>query len=198
MLTTDVAAFALVDEELAALLIRRRRDPFAGRWAFPGGFVDENEPLEAAARRELWEEAGVRPTSLELFGVYGDPGRDPRGWTVTVAYLALLDSPAAQASAGDDAAEVAWRPAARPPELAFDHERMLADALRNLREKLYRTDLASALFDEDSFNVAALERIYRRLDPAAPQGRALVRLLRVNGVIERRGASAYAFRRRGA
>jgi 8-oxo-dGTP diphosphatase len=195
MLTADVAAFALVDGELSTLLIRRRRDPFAGRWAFPGGFVDENEPPEAAARRELWEEAGVRVKSLELFGVYGDPGRDPRGWTVTASYMALLDSRATQASAGDDAAEVAWRPVARPPNLAFDHERMLADAWRALRGMLYRTDLASVVLGEDAVEIWELERAYRRLDPAAPQGRRLVRLLLVNGVIERRGSSTWAFRR---
>ena len=76
------------------LLIQRKNDPFAGSWALPGGFVDEGENLEQAAARELQEETSVDPTSVPLVqvGAYGDPGRDPRGWTVSVAYCAVVPS----------------------------------------------------------------------------------------------------------
>jgi len=107
------------------LLIRRRHDPFAGAWALPGGFVDENEPLEAAARRELIEETGVAVEGLAQLHTFGDPGRDPRGWTVSVAFVAWLDADAVQPTAGDDALEAAWHPLDQLPPLAFDHGKVL-------------------------------------------------------------------------
>jgi len=126
---------ALVEGQHNVLLIRRKNPPFEGRWALPGGFVDPHEPLEEAARRELLEETGVRPAHLEQLHTFGDPGRDPRGWTVSVAYLALLDWQAArslQPEAGDDAAGVAWFDLLAPPPLAFDHADILACARRKL------------------------------------------------------------------
>lgn len=108
------------------LLIRRRHGPFAGTWALPGGFVDEGETLEAAARRELREETGLEVGELRQLHTFGDPGRDPRGWTVSVAFVGWVDPRQAQLRAGDDAAEAAWHPLDRPPPLAFDHEQVLA------------------------------------------------------------------------
>src|SRR2546423_15700915 len=106
--TVDVV---IVTREAApkVLLIRRRADPFAGAWALPGGFVDPGETLAAAAERELREETGVGGVDLEQLAAFGDPGRDPRGWTVSVAYLARVEAGAA-AAAADDAAEVGWHP----------------------------------------------------------------------------------------
>lgn len=84
------------DEEPSLLLIQRKYDPFAGKWALPGGFVDQDEPLDKAAARELQEETSVDPgvenIRLEQVGAFGDPGRDPRGWTITVAYVAIVPS----------------------------------------------------------------------------------------------------------
>ncbi len=115
------------------LLIRRKHEPFAGRWALPGGFVDPDEPLADAARRELREETGVAGLDLEQLGVFGDPGRDPRGWTVGVAFLARADADQVRPEAADDAAEVGWHPLAAPPEpLAFDHAQILARARARL------------------------------------------------------------------
>lgn len=115
------------------LLVRRGEEPFAGRWALPGGFVGEGEPPQQAALRELAEETGLIvevPTSV--VGVYGDPGRDPRGWVVTVAYLVRLDT-SPRLAAGDDAAEVRWFLSTELPTLAFDHDRIVADALECVR-----------------------------------------------------------------
>jgi 8-oxo-dGTP diphosphatase len=114
------------------LLIRRKHEPFAGRWALPGGFVDEGETLETAARRELLEETGVTVAALEQFRTYGDPGRDPRGWTVSVVYLVRVAAEQLRPQAGDDAAEVSWFSLDELPELAFDHARILGDAHRKL------------------------------------------------------------------
>jgi len=120
------------EAEPRVLLIRRKHDPFAGAWALPGGFVDPGETLAAAAARELREETGVGGVDLEQLAAFGDPGRDPRGWTVSVAFLARVDAGAA-AAAADDAAEVGWHPLAAPPSpLAFDHANILARARARL------------------------------------------------------------------
>jgi 8-oxo-dGTP diphosphatase len=117
------------------LLIRRKHEPFAGRWAIPGGFVDENEPLEAAAARELLEETGVRQRRLDQLAAFGDPGRDPRGWTVSIAFLTRIQPGQVKPRAGDDAAEVGWHALHRLPPLAFDHAKILACARKRLREE---------------------------------------------------------------
>jgi 8-oxo-dGTP diphosphatase len=115
------------------LLIRRKHDPFAGLWAIPGGFVDMDEPLDAAAARELREETGVEARRLEQLHTFGDPGRDPRGRTITVAYLAEVDAKQVQPKAADDAAEVGWHDLQALPPLAFDHDKILARARTRLK-----------------------------------------------------------------
>lgn len=120
------------EERPRVLLIRRRHEPFAGTWALPGGFVDENESLETAARRELREEAGLDVGELEQLHTFGDPGRDPRGWTVSVAYLARVDADRLAPRADDDAAEVDWHNLDELPALAFDHAKILAFTRRRL------------------------------------------------------------------
>jgi 8-oxo-dGTP diphosphatase len=126
-LTVDVVVTTREDRP-RVLLIKRKNDPFAGRWALPGGFVNEGEKLADAARRELREETGLTVGELEQLYTAGDPGRDPRGWTVSVVYLARVDDGAVTAAA-DDAAEVGWHHLDDPPELAFDH-RMILDRAR--------------------------------------------------------------------
>jgi 8-oxo-dGTP diphosphatase len=110
------------------LLIRRKYPPFEGSWALPGGFVNAEEPLEPAARRELREETGLDIPDLQQLHTFGDPGRDPRGWTVSVAFIAVVDPMAVRAKADDDASEVGWHSLDRLPPLAFDHEKVLAMA----------------------------------------------------------------------
>jgi 8-oxo-dGTP diphosphatase len=118
------------------LLIRRKHEPYLGQWAIPGGFVDMDEALEAAARRELLEETSVRARKLEQLGTFGDPGRDPRGRTISVVYLAQVDAERVHPEANDDAAEVGWFSLSRPPaDLAFDHAEILAAARQRLRER---------------------------------------------------------------
>jgi 8-oxo-dGTP diphosphatase len=117
------------------LLIRRGHEPFKGMWAIPGGFVEIDEALDVAARRELFEETGVKAKDLVQLHTFGDPKRDPRGRNISVAYLALVNAEDLQPRAGDDAAEVGWFSLARPPKLAFDHKDILAVARKYLKER---------------------------------------------------------------
>jgi 8-oxo-dGTP diphosphatase len=121
----------VIDSERRLLLIRRGHPPFKGKYALPGGFVDVGETVEDACRRELREETGLVVGRLELIGIYSDPGRDPRGHTCSVAFLARVAR--ATATAGDDAAAVEWVKLSAKPELAFDHARIVSDARRKLR-----------------------------------------------------------------
>jgi 8-oxo-dGTP diphosphatase len=118
------------------LLIRRKHEPFTGMWAIPGGFVEMEETLEASARRELWEETGLRVEQLEQLHTFGDPGRDPRGRTISVVYVGRVDADAVQPRAADDAADVGWHRLEEPPPMAFDHAAILACARRGLATRL--------------------------------------------------------------
>jgi 8-oxo-dGTP diphosphatase len=122
-LTTDCVVF---DERSYVLLIRRGNEPFRGSYALPGGFVDVGERVEDSCRRELSEETGLHVGELRLIGVYSDPGRDPRGHTCSVAYLARVGR--AEVTAGDDAAAAEWVADWRREKLAFDHAQIIADA----------------------------------------------------------------------
>lgn len=130
LLTVDCV---VVDAAGRVLMIRRKNPPFKGRYALPGGFVDVGETVEAAARRELFEETAVRARKLTLVGVYSDPKRDPRGHTCSAAFVARVGR--AKATAGDDAASVAWIADPRRMRLAFDHGKIVADALRLLKRR---------------------------------------------------------------
>ena len=109
------------------LLIQRGDDPYKGQWAFPGGFMEMDETTEQCAIRELKEETGIELSKLHQIGAYSKVDRDPRGRTVTVAYLAVVDS-TVDVEGQDDAAKAEWWPLATPPPLAFDHEDILKEA----------------------------------------------------------------------
>ncbi|MBN2390018.1 MAG: NUDIX hydrolase [Anaerolineae bacterium] len=126
-LTVDIVLIKDGYDGPEILLIQRNHPPFAGHWALPGGFVDENEPLEAAARRELFEETGLEPAELQQLGAFGDPGRDPRGWTVSVVFWTRIVGDVIP-RAGDDAAAARWWPLNDLPPLAFDHANIVRQA----------------------------------------------------------------------
>ncbi|MFC4066427.1 NUDIX hydrolase [Actinoplanes subglobosus] len=167
--TVDLVLLTIRQGELQVLLIRRGIEPYLGKWALPGGFVLADESLEEAAARELREETGLDPRTghFEQLATYGQPGRDPRGRVITVAYLALLpDLPSPVA--GSDAAGASWQPV-EGLSLAFDHDRILADGVERARAKLEYSPLATA-FCPPEFTVADLRAVYEtvwrtRLDP---------------------------------
>jgi 8-oxo-dGTP diphosphatase len=132
-LTADVVLLRETGDGHEVLLIQRGHAPFQGAWALPGGFVNEGEAPEAAARRELREETAIDTgVPLVQVGAFGEPGRDPRGWVVSVAYAATGSWERTVAMAGDDAAGVAWWDVAGLPDLAFDHAAIIETALERL------------------------------------------------------------------
>lgn len=135
--TVDVALFRRAGDQMEVLLIRRARPPFEGMWALPGGFVNQDESLEAAAARELWEETGIKGIRLKQVGAFGDPGRDPRGHTVSVAFAAVVTR-RIHPRAADDARQVEWHPIGRLPRLAFDHRKIIKAALGRILEEKSR------------------------------------------------------------
>ena len=116
------------DAEPKVLLIQRGFDPYKGCWAFPGGFMNIDETTEQCAIRELEEETGLKVDTINQIGAYSKVDRDPRGRTITVAYLAIVDGPI-EVAGQDDAAKAEWWPLSALPELAFDHKEILRDAL---------------------------------------------------------------------
>jgi 8-oxo-dGTP diphosphatase len=160
-LTVDCVIFGLdLDEEtLMVMLIERDLDPFAGMWAIPGGFVRTGETLEVAAARELREETGIEDVFLEQLYTFGDPGRDPRGWVVSVAYYALVSPEKHPAHAATDARQARWFPADRLPPLAFDHARILKAALARVRGKLTYAPIGFELLPR-KFTIKQLQKLY--------------------------------------
>ena len=164
--TVDVVILTMVERTLNVLLVRRGQEPFEGMWAIPGGFKRPHETLDEAARRELAEETGVDvPSLLTQFGAYGDPGRDPRMNVVTVGYLAVLRDVRGIA-AGTDAAEADLVPASDVLQgklpLAFDHLRLVRDAIERVRVELAVSGIATA-FVGPTFTMAELRAVYEAI-----------------------------------
>lgn len=126
--TVDVVLFRKMNSSYEILLIQRLNDPFKDYWALPGGFVDENEELETAAKRELFEETDIQLFQVKQIKAYGNPNRDPRHHTISVAFMGEIDS-LAEAKAKDDAKTVKWFPIEELPALAFDHAEIIRDTI---------------------------------------------------------------------
>jgi 8-oxo-dGTP diphosphatase len=189
--TVDLAAFALFGTDLRVLLIRRKKEPFAGRWALPGGFIEIDEPIEAAARRELREETGLDVTGpVAPIGVFGDPGRDPRGRTISLAHGAAVRDAPFDLAGGDDAAEAAWLDPGQCRGLAFDHDVILAAALDWLGRGVAEGSLALALLPEE-FGDAEVQALHRALGKSPRSAVAwLARMVRAGRILPT-GANRY-------
>lgn len=159
--TVDVVLFTIQRAELKVLLVKRLVEPYAGGYALPGGFVLADETLDQAAMRELQEETGFKAHYLEQLQSFGDPSRDPRGRVVTVAYFALVPSEQT-IQAGTDAVEAGWFSAHAAPALAFDHDQILAVALKRLEGKLDYTAVGFDLLPE-RFTLSELQAVHEAI-----------------------------------
>src|SRR5262245_22587215 len=174
--SVDLAIFALSETGIDVLLIRRADDPFAGEWALPGGWirVDEDADLGAAARRVLKDKTGVETLYLEQLQSVGNAVRDPRGWSLSIAYFALMPRQTAQLRPGENAADADWWPVIDdvvPVPLAFDHAELLRSAATRLRSKVEYSTLPAHMLPEQ-FTLGELQSVYerilgRRLDKSA-------------------------------
>lgn len=133
-LTADSVIFHSDGEETHVLLVQRKYDPYQGLWALPGGFLNDEEPLEEGAKRELEEETGLKAENLEQIRAYGIPDRDPRGRTVSIGFWGEVEN-IAKVKGSDDAELAEWHDVQRLPDLAFDHDIIVKEALEKYRSK---------------------------------------------------------------
>jgi len=199
----DVVLLTIEKGELSAFLVCLKEGPLRGKWAFPGGRVRLDEPLEDAARRELREQTGLADVYLEQLYTFGDPDRDPTSRVVSVAYFALVPTaPALRRTARYAAA--AWFPVRALPALTYDHDRIAAMALERLRAKLSYTNIAWSLLPR-AFTLGDLQAVYETILGRRLDRRNFRRKLLGLGLLrplsrERRGAhrpaTLYAFRSR--
>ncbi len=159
--TVDVVLLRWHAGWLEVLLIERKHEPFEGCWALPGGFVDQGEGPREAASRELLEETNTAAEALIEVGCFGAPGRDPRGWTVSAAFIGL-SPPGVEAVAGDDARSVQWCRVRELPEMAFDHAQIMAAALTRLGE-LCQTSSAALRLLGPGFRTRQARHLYSQI-----------------------------------
>jgi 8-oxo-dGTP diphosphatase len=158
-LTTDAVVFSILDKQLKILLIQRKYEPFKGKFAIPGGFVNIEENLEEGVARELEEETGVSGIYLKQMPAFGDVGRDPRGRIITIPFLALIDGEKVKVHASGDAELAKWHPAYDLPPLAFDHKKIFDAALSTLRNEIETTNIAVKIMP-DKFTLSELQNAY--------------------------------------
>ncbi len=173
--TVDAVVFGIDTNGVSILLIQRKNDPFKGDWALPGGFVDKNEDLETAAKRELEEETGLKVDQMEQLHTFGKPGRDPRDRMVSVAYATTINRGSAVIAAADDASDAKWFLLDSLPKLAFDHQEVIKMAIAKVKPSaalqftqvketcLYVNDLAQTrAFYEGKFGLECFSEVENR------------------------------------
>lgn len=158
--TTDCVIFGYNGKNLQVLLVERGIEPFKGEWAFPGGHMRETETALACAKRELREETGLKPSWLEQFHTFTSVNRDPRGRYVTIAHLGLVK--VSEVQGGDDAAKAQWFNLDQIPTLAFDHDRILREATRVLKQKIHFEPIGFELLPE-VFTMPQLQNLYESI-----------------------------------
>ena len=161
-LTVDCVVFGLDENDLKVLLIERGIEPFAGKWALPGGFVNPEESLEDAAKRELKEETGVDNVFLEQLYTVGDVDRDPRERVITICYYALVNLQEHNVEASTDASNAAWFEVDDLPDLAFDHNMILGMALKRLQSKIRYEPIGFELLPK-KFTLTQLQQLYEKI-----------------------------------
>ncbi|WP_298238252.1 NUDIX domain-containing protein [uncultured Algibacter sp.] len=161
-LSVDAVVFGYEEGNISVLLIKRKYDPFKGQWAIPGGFVENNESLEDAVERELFEETGIKINYLEQLYTFGKPNRDPRGRVVSIAYFGLVRPNAFKLYASTDAEQAQWFNINDLPKLSFDHKEILKTAIERLQGKITYEPIGFELLDK-KFPFSDLEKLYTTL-----------------------------------
>ena len=163
-ITVDAIVFGYSKHDgVSVLLIQRKYEPYKGSWAIPGGFIKEEESLEEAVERELYEETGIKVNYLEQLYTFGQPGRDPRQRIISVAYFGLVKSSQYERlKASTDAADARWFSIKKLPVLAFDHKQILQTAIERLRAKVRYQPIGFELLDK-KFPFSDLEKLYTAL-----------------------------------
>lgn len=161
-LSVDAVVFGYEEGNISVLLIKRKYDPFKGQWAIPGGFVENDESLEDAVERELFEETGIKINYLEQLYTFGKPNRDPRGRVVSIAYFGLVRPNAFKLYASTDAEQAQWFNINELPKLSFDHKEILKTAIERLQGKITYEPIGFELLDK-KFPFSDLEKLYTTL-----------------------------------
>ncbi len=189
--TTDAVVFGFDGKQLHILLIERGIDPYKGSWALPGGFMHIDETVEECARRELYEETGVRNVFLEQFHVFSSVYRDPRERVITVAFVALVCKSDYQLMANDDAAKASWFTLDELPPLAFDHYDIITMSRQHLKEMLQVRPIAFELLDK-KFSMTELQRLYELINGVLYDRRNFARKMSANPFLVDEGVSPVA------
>jgi 8-oxo-dGTP diphosphatase len=183
MVTVDAVVFTVRERQMEVLLVARKYPPYAGNYALPGGFVEPEEPLAVAATRELYEETGAKGIYLDQFHAFGDPGRDPRGHSVSIAFMALVDWRKIELTASDDAAEARWFPLEQLPKLAFDHNAIIEYALERLRVLTRYKGVGVQILPE-RFTLRELQELYEIILDETLKPLAFSKRLRAMDILE--------------
>jgi len=193
MVTVDAVVLAPRNGRLEGLFIKRKNPPFEGWWALPGGFINMDETLVESCARELREETGIEDVELMQLAAFGDPGRDPRGRTVGVAFMALVRAENYNPQAADDAADAAWLPVYDRPRLAFDHNQIIEYALTRIHELAEIRGLGAHSV-EKSFPMEELARLYDALLNTTHHPETLRDRLETRGIIAPVGSAEGKYR----
>ncbi len=161
VVAVDTVIFRVVDHKLEVLLLELNRSEFPGMWAAPGGLVTKSETLEEAATRHLSDRAGLKNIYLEQLSTFGDPDRDPTGWVVSVAYLALVTGEVTPKT-NDQYKSIAWYPVNKLPPLAYDHTEIIKIAVERLKAKITYTNIVVSLLPKE-FTLTELQETYETI-----------------------------------
>jgi ADP-ribose pyrophosphatase YjhB (NUDIX family) len=166
--SVDTAIFTVIGDALHVLLVKREHHPYQGKWSLVGGFInlETDESLEDTAKRKLLEKTGVKTPYLEQWGTIGNKQRDPRHWSITTVYFALIPVRGVELRAGESATDIKWTKVSKAgrveEELAFDHAHILKECHMRLRQKVLYTSLPLFLMDK-TFTLGALQKTYETL-----------------------------------